>query len=63
MAGTQTTTIQCPYCWEKVEILIDCSVAKQQYIEDCSVCCRPIVLTATCSNCEIEYVEAKSENE
>jgi len=63
VAGTQATTIQCPYCWENVEILIDCSEAKQKYIEDCSVCCRPIVLTVTCSNCQLEYVEAKSENE
>ena len=32
----------CPYCGEKIEVLIDCSVDEQQYIEDCEVCCRPI---------------------
>ena len=35
--------IQCPYCWETINVLIDCSVETQEYIEDCQVCCRPIV--------------------
>ncbi len=35
--------IQCPYCWETIHVLIDCSVEMQEYIEDCQVCCRPIV--------------------
>ena len=34
--------IQCPYCWELITVLIDCSVESQEYIEDCQVCCRPI---------------------
>ena len=35
--------IQCPFCWETINVLIDCSVEAQEYIEDCQVCCRPIV--------------------
>jgi hypothetical protein len=34
---------QCPYCGESVEALLDLSAGDQQYIEDCPVCCRPIV--------------------
>lgn len=34
--------IQCPYCGEIIEIEVDCSEPNQNYIEDCSVCCRPI---------------------
>lgn len=34
--------IQCPYCAERMDVLIDCSVPNQEYIEDCQVCCRPI---------------------
>ena len=34
--------IGCPYCGESITVLIDDSVAEQQYIEDCEVCCRPI---------------------
>ena len=38
-------TIQCPYCGESLSILIDPSVRNQQYVEDCQVCCSPMVLT------------------
>lgn len=33
---------QCPYCWEEISVLLDPSVSRQTYIEDCEVCCRPI---------------------
>ena len=35
-------TVHCPNCGESISILIDDSVAQQNYIEDCEVCCRPI---------------------
>ena len=35
--------VSCPYCGEWIEVLIDSSVESQEYIEDCQVCCRPIV--------------------
>jgi hypothetical protein len=35
--------IQCPYCWESFEILIDPSEGEEQnFVYDCEVCCRPI---------------------
>lgn len=34
--------VQCPYCGETIEVLIDASIPNQSYIEDCQVCCRPI---------------------
>lgn len=34
--------IECPYCGETINILIDSSDLDQQYIEDCQVCCKPI---------------------
>lgn len=34
--------VKCPYCGEEIDVLIDCSVQHQNYIEDCQVCCRPI---------------------
>ena len=36
---------QCPYCWEKVSMLLDSSVSQQTYVEDCEVCCNPIQVT------------------
>ncbi len=36
---------KCPYCLEKISMILDISVDGQQlYIEDCEVCCQPIQL-------------------
>lgn len=37
-------TVQCPYCGERFEALVDTSAGDAAYIEDCPVCCRPIAL-------------------
>lgn len=37
-------TLPCPYCGEYFETSIDLSGGEQQYVEDCQVCCRPIVV-------------------
>ena len=42
-----TQTVRCPYCGEWLEVFIDPSVRRQEYIEDCQVCCRPITLPVT----------------
>lgn len=34
--------IDCPYCGESIDILLDPSASEQSYVEDCQVCCRPI---------------------
>jgi hypothetical protein len=39
---TEAITIQCPYCGESYETIVDPSAGSQRYIEDCAVCCRPI---------------------
>jgi hypothetical protein len=37
---------KCPYCFEKISMLLDLSEnGTQTYIEDCEVCCRPIQIT------------------
>jgi hypothetical protein len=40
----ETLSDYCPYCGEPIELVVDCSVAEQCYIEDCSVCCHPMVV-------------------
>lgn len=37
-----TRSIDCPFCGEPIDILIDLSAGGQAYIEDCQVCCQPI---------------------
>jgi hypothetical protein len=36
--------IACPYCGEIITLVIDDSAGAQRYIEDCHVCCRPILV-------------------
>ena len=36
-------SIGCPYCGETISVLIDSADTDQQYIEDCQVCCKPII--------------------
>lgn len=38
----QTHNLNCPYCGEVIQLVVDCSINSQEYIEDCQVCCRPI---------------------
>lgn len=55
--------ITCPYCGETIEIVIDCSIPEQEYIEDCEVCCRPISLFISVSNSGEVEVSPRHENE
>lgn len=55
-------TITCPYCWESIEIAIDLSVDEQQQVEDCSVCCRPILITYRAEDGELLALDAVAEN-
>jgi hypothetical protein len=43
--GTEFTPVQCPYCGEQFETLVDLSAGSANYIEDCQVCCQPIELS------------------
>jgi len=36
--------ITCPFCGERFEALVDASGGAADYIEDCPVCCRPMVI-------------------
>jgi hypothetical protein len=42
-AMLESQLYQYPYCWEQAEALLDLSAGDQEYVEDCPVCCRPIV--------------------
>ncbi len=58
----QTHDLTCPYCGENIQIIVDCSVQSQNYIEDCQVCCRPINLYVTIED-ENATIRALHENE
>jgi hypothetical protein len=56
-------TISCPYCGEHIDILVDGSLPEQEYVEDCQVCCRPIVLSVMVGADDDAVVTARCENE
>ncbi len=43
----QETKVSCPWCGERFSVLLDLSVPHQNYVEDCQVCCCPIVFDVT----------------
>ena len=56
--------VYCPYCGESFEVQIDPSVLTQEYIEDCYVCCQPIIFLVTIDGMgELVQVEVKQDNE
>ena len=38
----------CPYCWQEISMLLDPDLYDEEYVEDCEVCCRPIVIVQKC---------------
>ncbi|HAH37659.1 MAG TPA: CPXCG motif-containing cysteine-rich protein [Algoriphagus sp.] len=51
---------QCPYCFEEISMLLDPSVSRREYIEDCEVCCNPIQINLELEENELVYFEANS---
>lgn len=51
---------QCPYCWQDISMLIDNSVLRQSYIEDCEVCCNPIQITVEFQNSKLVTFQSQS---
>lgn len=56
-------SVGCPYCGETISVLVDDSLPEQRYIEDCEVCCRPIMLKVTVAPDGDIAVNVRSENE
>ncbi|CRM54340.1 CPXCG motif-containing cysteine-rich protein [Pseudomonas fluorescens] len=58
----ETALYDCPYCGETVETTVDLSGGDQTYIEDCQVCCRPIIFNLQVHG-EEWMLETRSEND
>lgn len=48
-----SASVQCPYCGQRFELVIDTSVDSQRLGTDCEVCCRPFEVIAECAPGEI----------
>ena len=54
--------IGCPYCGETMTVLIDPGLEQQQYVEDCQICCQPMIVEVTNTDGRTE-VTARQEND
>jgi hypothetical protein len=61
-AMLETFKQSCPYCGEPIELIVDESAGESEYVEDCEVCCRPIVIQVRISADEVT-LWLRAENE
>jgi transcription elongation factor Elf1 len=53
-------SFDCPYCGEEISMVLDLSVRRQTYVEDCEVCCRPIEISYSIEDDELVSFNAKT---
>ena len=63
MRSLSEQSLHCPYCGEPISVVVDHSLGEQEYVEDCQVCCRPMVLCITIEPDGDAAVSARQENE
>ena len=63
MQSLAQRAVNCPYCGEAIDVLIDDQDAGDQYIEDCQVCCRPITFTVSVDSAGHLSVSVRDEND
>jgi len=52
-------TIQCPYCGQTFELLIDTTSPRQRFTTDCEICCRPFEVLVECEGGEVVGLEVR----
>jgi len=52
---------RCPYCTVEIEVLLDPSVPRQRYYEDCEVCCNAIEISYEFYDGELVYFQASAD--
>jgi hypothetical protein len=63
MTLSDSTFVQCPYCGESNEIELETSIQKQEYVEDCQVCCQPMLVQIIVDETSNAIVSVRKENE
>jgi hypothetical protein len=53
--------IQCPFCGQEFDLVIDTSIALQQFTTDCEICCRPFEVFAECEPGKVVSLEVRGQ--
>lgn len=56
----QFVDVTCPYCAEIIMVRADLSAGSQSYVEDCQVCCQPMVLSVLVSGDGVSVTTART---
>jgi len=60
--NTDPIEVQCPYCGEGISVEVEPISKPQNYIEDCSVCCRPIEFNVVMGEEGLEVSVSRSDS-
>ena len=67
MNGVEEVFFSCPYCGEPISVLVEPEALDEHgglaYIEDCQVCCRPMLLAPRLAADGSIEIDARHENE
>lgn len=58
---TRTQFFLCPHCGQRISMLLDLSAGSRSYIEDCEVCCEPILVSFDVEEGALVSFEAHAE--
>ena len=50
--------VSCPFCGEKITIIVDISAGPQTYVEDCQVCCQAMQITIEADGDSLRTIHA-----
>jgi hypothetical protein len=57
----ESAAVQCPFCGQRFDLVVDTSTAFQRFTTDCEVCCRPFEVTVECEPGQILSLIVESE--
>ncbi len=53
-----TAIVDCPFCGEGRELVLDTHIPSQRFVTDCEVCCRPFEVVAECEGGDVLSVSS-----
>lgn len=59
MQGESEIYFSCPFCGEQVSFLVELYHGKQEYVEDCEVCCAPILIKYSTDGETVEIINVE----
>jgi Cysteine-rich CPXCG len=60
MSLIQGCDVACPHCGETISLTLDLSVPEQSYIEDCPVCCKPMIVSFSSVDGEVADISVEA---